>query len=1769
MLDRTDFASWQQHIRLYCRGKENGVNILKSINEGQFWMGTLRETLTEGTEGAPHLGPERPQVYFNLTPEEKERFVTVVKLNRRLGDSNYDQLYAYLKQHEAHANENKMMLDRFSQHTIDPLVLMSNVSNQQQYRQSSTTPSSTYVQPHSGRQNRGQGNNARGAGVASYERAQNRVGYANPDVDEQHVHNLALNVDNVFLADDCDAFDSDVDEAHTADTMLMANLSSADPVYDEAGLSYGSDILFEVHDHDHYQDAVCEHHEVHEMHDNVQPNYVVDSDANFTSDSNMISYDQYVKDNTVPVVQSLTERERGFEQTKECYLIEVIPFFKTLKEYFEGIQKALTKEIKEIKAIFDELEAVVDQNAVNRKRLVVKQVVLLILRALDFQIIQLTEKVSVLQEQNELFRVENATVKHHYKELYDSIKITRAKHIDQTTALLTENENLKVQINAKLKCVTIDSVTPKVLAPGCSKHMSGDRSRLRNFIKKLIETVRFGNDNFGAIVRYGDYVIGDSVISRVYYVEGLGHNLFSIGQFCDSDLEVAFRKHLFKDMMKSSPICLLSKASKIKSWLWHCHLNHLNFGTINNLARKDLVRGLPRLKFEKEHLCFACQLGKSKKHTHLPKTKNTNLKVLNTLHMDLCGPMRVQTINGKRYILVIVDDYTRFTWVKFLRSKDETPEHLMYPPTNKELEILFQPMFNKYLELPRVERPVSLTPAVPVLVNSAGTPSSTSIDQDAPSPSHSPLSSALQSPCLHKGVAAESTLMDENPFDPVYNDPFINIFSLEPNSKASSSEDASDVLKNKAWLVAKGYRQEEGIDFDESFAPVARIDAIRIFIANAASKNLTIYQMDFKTAFLNGELTKEVYVSQPEGFVDPDHPTHVYRVKKALYGLKQAPRACDVPTEQAPAVAPPTKTNDQILPSSKWVPIGKITADALDITPTNDNNPYVAPPSSDTVIEYVNTLGYLSTLRNVLVMFVNALYQQWRAILSKINMCLIEFVQSIQTFLTNRKNLTTASREKKKTTHLLIPSVRFTKLIIYHLKTKHNIHPRTSSPLYYSHEEYVLNTLSFVGKDGSEIFEEGGATESPKSTKVTKPKAAKATKPACDKAPKITSTQPPNPKLTPTQPSKAVPEKKQKLVKETPDEPSPAKRSKGGLEPAYNEEEANLQRGLELSLKEQAERTQGPARLVMHTLMPTEASGHAKSPSLDAELALIDSEIESDNTDDKFTTTAYLNVQENLKQLFEDSMILEELTSSTGTLSYLQNLEKELSFTDQFFMEKQQEEEPGKTNVKAEVQSMVSVLIHQDTSSVPPMTTLVIDLTIDLFVVDMKEILQQRMFEDKSYEAHEDHKNLYDTLQKSLECDYSNQLLSDLEEARQKKRKRRDLPRTPSGSPSLQPPPPPPPAGASGAPSTLGASGSSQLPPPPPSPSTGTSGSAQQQGSKALSSSKSAASTPQSMAWTTSDTIYKSAGVFRTQELSPANSLIQDDSILDEQWKPLPKEERPATPKPTWTIPSSNVSDVENNWATALVSAYETPAENSLLAKTRDMTNFLNWYCRQVNKTELTQADLEGKAYEVVKAFYPDVIYLKFQMEECHKMLTDQVGWTNPEGDQVRVDGSSPALSISKMKASSYPDFGLELLMLEQMWIDDVCTYDISAKYGISHWWFNRQKFYIDRHDSLSRRKKVRSHMRILNVVRIKAYSIYGYDYLSEIVLRRADLQEHNISKKDFKNMYPSDFEDLNLLLLTGLQSQGIQDQAAQSRYEYMILDSKGCDKEQRVHSGY
>ncbi|GKE15719.1 hypothetical protein Tco_1423296, partial [Tanacetum coccineum] len=526
--------------------------------------------------------------------------------------------------------------------------------------------------------------------------------------------------------------------------------------------------------------------------------------------------------------------------------------------------------------------------------------------------------------------------------------------------------------------------------------------------------------------------------------------------------------------------------------------------------------------------------------------------------------------------------------------------------------------------------------------------------------------------------------------------------------------------------------------------------------------------------------------------------------------------------------------------------------------------------------------------------------------------------------------------------------------------------------------------------------------------------------------------------------------------------------------------------------------------------------------------------------DEEFTTTAYPNVQENLKLPTEDQVILEEPASSTGTLSSLQNLEKDLSFTDQFFVEKPQEEEPGKTNAEAEVQSMVSVPIHQDTSSVPPMTTPVIDLTTmqsdsplptstattsiittttslppppqpqqsttDPILVSRIGELEQHMADliqnNLALEERLDKQGtrLYNlenlniphkvsqavdeivtdavdwAMQAPLRARFRDLPTVDMKEILQQRmfednsyKAHEEEARKKRRKRRDVPRTPP---------------GSPPSQPPPPPPPAGA--------SSAL------------------DTRYKLVGIFGTHELSPTDYLMQDDSIPEEQ------------------VLLSDDEDSEND--------------------------------------HQPKADVRKDWWKMLRTTGLLCYSPSFQMEECHKMLTAQVDWTNPEGDHFRIDvnrplplggppghvtiqpqfffnkdleylrygskGSNPALSISKMKAASYLDFALELLVPEQMWIDDVYTYDISAKYGISHWWFNQQKFYINRHDSSSRRKDVRTYMRILSVVRIKAYSRYGYDYLSEIVLRRANFQEHTIAKKDFKNLYPSDFKDLNLLLL-------------------------------------
>nr|GEY28980.1 retrovirus-related Pol polyprotein from transposon TNT 1-94 [Tanacetum cinerariifolium] len=324
---------------------------------------------------------------------------------------------------------------------------------------------------------------------------------------------------------------------------------------------------------------------------------------------------------------------------------------------------------------------------------------------------------------------------------------------------------------------------------------------------------------------YGNYQIGNVMISKVYYVEGLGNNLFPVGEFYDSNLEVVFCQHTcfirnlegvdiltgsrgnnlytlsLGDMMVSYPICLLSKASKTKTYLWHRRLSHLNFGSLNYLPGHSLVRGIPKLKFEKDHMCSACAMGKSKKKPYKPKSKDTNQEKLYLLHMDLCGPMRILSVNGKNVDL----------------------------PAPKVIAL--------------IAKVVAPKPAA-----STGSPSLATVDQDAPSPKNISEASSLD---VIPTVMCTATLISEHELVPHLDK--VMVITLKWIYKVKLNE-LGGILKNKSRLVARGYRQEEGINFEESFPLVDRLDAIQIFLSFDTHMNMIVYQMDVKTTFLNSIL---------------------------------------------------------------------------------------------------------------------------------------------------------------------------------------------------------------------------------------------------------------------------------------------------------------------------------------------------------------------------------------------------------------------------------------------------------------------------------------------------------------------------------------------------------------------------------------------------------------------------------------------------------------------------------------------------------------------------------------------------------------------------------------------------------------------------------------------------------------------------------------------------------------------------------------------------
>ncbi|XP_052626936.1 uncharacterized protein LOC128133509 [Lactuca sativa] len=283
------------------------------------------------------------------------------------------------------------------------------------------------------------------------------------------------------------------------------------------------------------------------------------------------------------------------------------------------------------------------------------------------------------------------------------------KHTDGTTKLKNffNGENSSYEDGSTSIPTVLNAGEPNddtwYIDSGCSKHMTGNRNYLRDF--KPIQTnqdVTFGNNMKAKIKGYGNITNGNFTIKKVAFVDDLKHNLISVSQLCDNNLEVLFTKQrslimdaktkdvivdsdragnmypLDMDLIYGKPdICLLSKAPADISWLWHRRLSHLNFGYINKLIGDDLVRGLPLLKLDNETLCAACEKGKLSRSTHKSISESSVSEPLELLHIDLCGPAKTQTIQGKKYILVVVDGFSRFTWVSFLRLKSEAPEEMI------------------------------------------------------------------------------------------------------------------------------------------------------------------------------------------------------------------------------------------------------------------------------------------------------------------------------------------------------------------------------------------------------------------------------------------------------------------------------------------------------------------------------------------------------------------------------------------------------------------------------------------------------------------------------------------------------------------------------------------------------------------------------------------------------------------------------------------------------------------------------------------------------------------------------------------------------------------------------------------------------------------------------------------------------------------------------------------------------------------------------------
>ncbi|TYK22560.1 F5J5.1 [Cucumis melo var. makuwa] len=474
----------------------------------------------------------------------------------------------------------------------------------------------------------------------------------------------------------------------------------------------------------------------------------------------------------------------------------------------------------------------------------------------------------------------------------------------------------------------------------------------RYFFSELKECnsghVTFGDGARGRIIAKGniakDYL---PCLNDVRYVDGLKANLISVSQLCDQGYSINFSKDscvvINKDnqilvkgsrqadncyhwISNNSEVCHSTKEDQ--TWLWHRKLEHINLKSIDRVVRNDAVIDVPNTDVNSKFVCGDCLIEKQTKASHKSLKRCSTNSVLELLHMDLMGPMQTESLGGKKYVLVAREKGVKIVRIRSDHGKEFKNEDLNnfcdFEGIHHEYSTPITPQQNGVVErknrtlqemarvmIHQIYDEEDETPKVTLA------PTSTPVDKADTEITNSDLCSKS----TPKEAVVEGTLKkDKVDYSKMIAD-LCYTSTIEPTSVEAALKDEYWINAMQEELLQFKHNNIEGVDFDETFAPVTRLEAIRLLLGISCIRKFKLYQIDVKSAFLNGYLNEEVYVAQPKGFVDSEFPQHVYKLNKALYGLKQASRACKSSEEVHEALSPKGAMHDVDTSKSSHKPV--------------------------------------------------------------------------------------------------------------------------------------------------------------------------------------------------------------------------------------------------------------------------------------------------------------------------------------------------------------------------------------------------------------------------------------------------------------------------------------------------------------------------------------------------------------------------------------------------------------------------------------------------------------------------------------------------------------------------------------------------------------------------------------------------------------------------------------------------------------------------------